>query len=87
MIDEIDLGISDDLRDAEYDMELNEWLAVIANTCVAHMKFIEDSEAENSKALTDEDYGILELERGFLVLYALQTKGGLPISSEKQEKH
>ena len=85
--DEIDLGIGSDLQDAEFDEELNEWLGVIAQSCVAHMQYVEECEAANPKGLDDDDYGMLELERGFLVLYALQTKGGIPISTKTQEKH
>lgn len=87
MSDEIEIEVEMDLESAEFDEELNDWLAVIAKTCIAHMKFIEDNEKSNPEALTEEDYGILELERGFLVLYALQTKGGLPVKVHDASHH
>ena len=81
------IEIEGDLHDAEFSEELNDWLRVIAETCVAHMKFVEDKGEEDPEALTEEDYGLLELERGFLVLYALQTKGGLPVQVKQESKH
>ncbi len=92
MIEDFEVGIETELQDAEFDEELHKWLGVIADTCVAHMKYIEDLEDTDPSSLNEGDYGILELERGFLVLYALQTKGGLPINGKtgddiKKERH
>lgn len=76
-----EVSIETDLRDAEFDEELNTWLRTMAETCVAHMKYVEEVEEDEPESLTDDDYGLLALERGFLVLYALHTKGSLPVET------
>jgi len=58
--------------------DIDAWLRTIAETCVLHMKYIEEHQKTNPEALTTEDYGVLELERGFLTLYSFHTRGGLP---------
>ena len=58
--------------------DLDIWLRTIAETCILHMKFIEAMEVSKPESLTTEDYGVLELERGFLTLYSLHTTGELP---------
>ena len=75
MIDEEDLvGVM-----AQLDPETEQWLEAIAQTCLAHMHFVEDAGAED---LDYDDYGLLEIERGFLTLYALHKKGALPTNEE-----
>ena len=63
----------------EFDEEgAEEWLHSLAHTCIAHMKFVEEQEKADPTGLSVDDYGLLELERGFLTLYALHKKGELP---------
>lgn len=62
--------------------EFNYWLKEMAETCLAHMYFMEQAELSSTDAeangLGADDYGLLELERGFLALYSLYKKGSLP---------
>lgn len=52
-------------------------LTTIAETSIAHMKGLELKQ-EAGEDIHAEDFGILALERGFLVLYGLYVKGEIP---------
>ena len=67
--------IMDDVRDS---IALDDWYRILAETCIEHMKYVAHMEEHDPTALTVDDYGLLELERGYLALYAERTKGGLP---------
>lgn len=59
---------------------MDEWLEDVAKTCLAHMHYTEDADPE---ALNVDDFGLLEIERAFLTLYALYKKGELPQPKEQ----
>jgi len=65
---------------AALEPETEQWLEAIAQTCLAHMHYMEDNPVQD---LDYDDYGLLELERGFLTLYALHKKGALPSNEER----
>lgn len=76
--------ILEELRDS---VSLEDWLKVIAETCIEHMKYIELMEDEHPEGLTVDDYGLLELERAYLTLYALHTKGAIPSNDPETKPH
>lgn len=61
--------------------EWEEKLTVIAETSIAHIRGLELKQ-EAGDDIHAEDYGILALERGFLVLYGLHVKGEIPDFAE-----
>lgn len=73
------------LKESADVLGLDEWLKELASTCVEHMRYLDEMEDEDPAGLSVEDYSMLELERGFLTLYAHYTKGGLPDSDNTNE--